>query len=255
MKKTLLLAAIVPVLWACDDNTGPGGADFVGVRFQAVNSNPPLAAPGVTAMPANFASVPVTGPITLTGTNGTLVLQDIRLIVDELELQRQGGECTDRRDDGCLEFETGPFIVNLLDGTADEVVNALVPAGTYTELEFEVETLDPNGGNARERQARQELLAQIRQDYPNFPENASMVVRGTFNGQPYTVYFNAEIEVEMTFPTPYRVPEDGDITVNIDPALWFQQGNQVTNLLALDGQTVDFEAEIEDGFVDVEFGN
>jgi len=255
MKRTLLLAAAVPFLWACDDDSlGPDGAGFVGVRFQAVPP-PVTTTQGVTAKAANFDHVSTGREITLTGTNGTLVLQDIRLIVAELELERQGGECTDRRDDDdCSEFEAGPFVASLLDGSASRVVRDLIPGGTYTALEFEVEDLDiDDDDSASERQTKEQLLAEIRQDYPNFPDNASMVVHGTFNGQPFTVYFEADIEVEMAFSPPFRVPEDGEIIVDVSPAAWFQQGNQVTNLLALDGQTVDFEAEIENGFVEVEF--
>ena len=253
LKRSLIMAALVPFLWACEDTTGPEGAGQVAVRFQAVvpSGASTLQAP---ASLVNFDHVPATGAITLTGTNGTLVIQDIRLIVSEIELERADGECAGVSNDDCEEFEGGPFLVNLLNGTTNEVVNAIIPAGSYTELEFEVESLDLDDDDDNgERQAKQTILNQIRQTYPNFPSNASMVVHGTFNGEPFTVYFEAEIEVEQEFPRPFRVPEDGAIIVNLGPAAWFQQGTRVMDLRALNGRTIEFEAEFTKGVIKVEF--
>lgn len=253
LKKSLMIGALVPFLWACEGTTGPEGAGQVAVRFQALAPSGANASLGSASL-ASFDHAPATGAITLTGTNGTLVIQDIRLIVSEIELEREGGECAGANDNDCEEFESGPFLVNLLDGTSTEVVNAVIPAGRYTELEFEVEDLDPEDDDDNgERQTKQAILTQMRQAYPAFPSDASMVVHGTFNGQPFTVYFQAEIEVEQEFATPFRVPEDGAITVNLSPAAWFQQGAQVMDLGARNGQTIEFEAEFENGVVEVEF--
>ncbi|HEV2146688.1 MAG TPA: hypothetical protein VGR37_04660 [Longimicrobiaceae bacterium] len=250
MKKNLAMALLVPLLWACD-STGPDDGRRVAVRFDAITSTGSSASQS-SGSGASFDHVPARGPITLTGTNGTLVIQDIRLIVSEIELERAEGSCLTGNDD-CEEFEGGPFLVNLLDGTAAEVVSAVIPAGTYTEFEFEVEDLDADDDDeASERQRVEAILAQMRQAYPGFPSRASMVVHGTFtptggNAQRFTVYFDAEIEVEHEFATPFRVPEDGAITVNLHPATWFRSGTQVLNLAALNGKTVEFEAEFKSG--------
>lgn len=254
LKKILVVGALVPFLWACEDTTGPEGAGEVAVRFQAVGPTGASASQASASL-ASFDHVPSSGAITLTGTNGTLVIQDIRLIVSEIELERAEGACApEEDDDDCEEFEGGPFSVNLLEGGPAEVVSAVVPAGIYTELEFEVEDLDIDDDDDNvDQQAKQAILTQMRQAYPLFPSDASMVVHGTFDGEPFTVFFEAEIEVEQEFPTPFRVPEDGEITVNLSPAAWFQQGAQVMDLRALDGRTIEFEAEFEDGVVEVEF--
>ena len=253
LKKSLIVTALIPFLWACEDTTGPEGARQVRVRFQAVAPSGASASQASAPLPS-FNHVPSSGAITLTGTNGRLVIQDIRLIVSEIELERAGGECVGERDDDCEEFEGGPFLVNLLDGSAAEVVNAVIPAGSYTEMEFEVEDLDVDDDDDNgERQAKQSILTQMRQAYPAFPSDASMVVHGTFNGEPFTVFFEAEIEVEQEFATPFRVPEDGGITVNLSPGAWFQQGAQLMDLRALNGRTLEFEAEFENGVVEVEF--
>lgn len=246
-----MVAAFASVLAACDGTTGPEGAREVAVRFQAASSSSQAAmAPSASRSPAGGASfdhVGTAGQITLTGSNGTLVIQDIRLIVEEIELERAEGGCLSEVDsDDCEEFEGGPFLVNLLDGSMVEVVTAIIPAGTYTEFEFEVENLDlDDDDDTSERQVKESILTELRQTYPLFPSRGSMVVHGTFNDQPFTVYFDAEIEVEREFLTPFRVPEDGAITVELDPAAWFKVGDQVIDLRQFDGQTLEFELEFE----------
>lgn len=257
LKKTLTVAALVPLIAACSDTTGAGDAGRVAVRFRASSSVSATASPSSTSQPL-FNHIAAPGAITVSGTNGTLVLQDIRVIVSKLELERTDGACAAADDDECKEFEGGPFLVNPLDGTGDEVVNALIPAGSYSKFEFEVEDLEPeDDDDSGDRQTMQQILAQVRQAYPNYPSDASMVVHGTFTptdgvAQEFTVYFNAEIEVEREFATAFRVPEDGTITVNLDPESWFRTGTQVTNLAALNGQTVEFESEFEQGIEGVE---
>lgn len=247
-KKALFLAALVPLTAACEDSTGPAGSGQVAVRFQAIA--PPTVL--LSSSGAQLSTAPA--PLTISGDNGTLVIEDIRLIVAELELERAGVECAGAEDeDACEEFEGGPFLVDLLDGGADEVVNARIPAGSYTEFEFEVENLSPDeDDSAAERQATEAVLAEIRQAYPDFPAEGSMVVRGTFEGAPFTVYFDAELEVEREFSRAFRVPEDGALTVHLDPAAWFRHGTEVVDLHAYDGQTIEIEAEFSDGVVEVE---
>lgn len=251
-KRLLAPLALLPLALGCSDTTGSEGAAAVAVRFQA-------AAPGASASAASMSRTTVAGtvaegPITLAGSNGVLVIEDIRLVVSEIELERLEGECLGDEDDACEEFEGGPFLVRLLDGSADDVVRALIPAGSYTELEFEVEDLDLDDGDTGEQeQARRSILAELRGTYPEFPAEASMVVRGTFDGAPFIVYFRAEIEVEREFDTPLRVPEDRIVLVTLSPEVWFRNGDQVLDLLALDGQIVEFEAEMENGIIEVEF--
>jgi hypothetical protein len=84
-----------------------------------------------------------TDELTVTGTNGTLVIQDIRFIVEELELRSSNGL------NGCDDDDDN-------DGDDDA---ARTPA----------------------------LLAEMRAVYPNFPSRASLVVKGTQNGQPYGI--------------------------------------------------------------------
>lgn len=67
-----------------------------------------------------------------------------------------------------------------------------------------------------------------------------MVVKGTQNGQPFVVYFRSKLNITQPISPPLVVPGSQTLTVQIDPSLWFKNGNQVVNLLALNGQLVDF---------------
>lgn len=257
LKKVLFAAALLPLVTGCSDSTGSDDGRVM-LRFATRTGA------SASVSPAGGASFDHTGTdaLTLTGSNGTLRIQDIRLIVSEFELEQQEGSCTGTEDgdDDCEEFEAGPFLVDLpLSGGAVTLGSDEVPAGTYTELEFEVEDLDADSDDdSAERQAIQNIFTQIRQAYPAFPSGASMVVHGTFTpsgsstAQPFTVYFDAEIEVELDLVPPITIPGTQTLTVNVDPANWFRSGTQVINLAQWNGQTRGFEAEIEQGFEDVE---
>ncbi len=244
--RLVVVAALLSVISAaCSDSTEPGRTGPLSLRF------------------ATTAPTGQGGEMVIQGSNGTLRLQDIRLIVSEVELERAVGACVGDDDLGpdpeCEDFEGGPFLVRLpLDGSPVTVGIHAVREGSYTRLEFEVENPEPDDDDAAgKRQMLQAILTQLRQTYPSFPATATMVVKGTFTptggtAQPFTVYFDAEIEIEMALTPPVTVPGTQGITIMIEPAQWFRTGTQVTNLAALNGQTVSFEAEIEHGFGHVE---
>jgi hypothetical protein len=237
-KKTLILTAVVPLLWACQDTTGPENAGQVTVRFEAATAVAASAqAPGTFASAAMGAAA---APIDLG--NG-VVIDDIKLIVSEIELESTGGECLAGQDDDCEEIEVGPFLVSLLADNGDEQINAAIREGTYDELEFEVEDLEADDDDDASKQAViAGLLNDVRAAYPNFPDNASMVVHGSCDGPvEFTVYFSAEIEVEKEFTTPFQVPGDQSILVHLDPSAWFAD----VDLCSLDGRTLDLEAEFD----------
>ena len=255
MVPALALTALAAA--GCDgDGTGAGGSR-VAIRFATTGG-----AQATRALAPRFSHAGTGDVLALTGTNGTLRIEDVRLIVSELELEQSDGSCVaeDDGDDHCEEFESGPFVVDLpLAGGAVTLTTDQVAPGTYHELEFEVEDLEPEDDDGPgERQAIQSLLGQLRSVYPGFPSGASMVAHGTFTpsgsttAQPFTVYFDAEIEVEMDLEPPVTVPGAGSLTVHVNPAAWFRQGAQVVNLAALDGRTVEFHSQIRDGMEEVD---
>lgn len=247
----VVLATSAFLLGACD-STGPSSQrSTVDVGFTT-------SYPASTSTSLRAKSDP--DSLTLVGTNGTLTVTDIRLIVSGVELEG---------DADSADVEAGPTFLDLpLDTTEIEPVAASeVPPGTYTEFEFEVEDVDIDE-NDDDAQDLQDLRASIRQDFPNWPEGASMVVVGTFTpeegtAQGFTAYFEAEIEVERALSPPLEVTGDGfsrRLTVELDPTAWFTRADgTVLNLAQFDyastNQLVEFEAEFEDGVTEVEVDN
>lgn len=259
MKPGFVVALIL--LAACDGATAPGTTGNVSIQFGAA-SNASLAV-SEAAIPGARSD-----ELTVTGTNGTLVIQDVRFIVEEMKLRgsenlagcddddsdhRSGhGDLVVRADRGRdhdeddgddgdeCEFEGGPFIVDLpLDGAAT-IATEDVPAGTYDSFRFKIDDLEGDDDDEDDDRARApELLSEMRAAYPDFPSRASLVVKGTKDGQPFTVYFRSKIRITQPISPPLTIPGDETLTVTIDPAAWFKLGTQVLDLAALNGQLID----------------
>lgn len=269
------MAALAVVVAACGDTTG-SDTGRIALRFGTV----PLS--GASTSIDGAALSVAADELTITGSNGTLEIEDIQLIVSEVELKRlDDAECEgddddrqgvqqdvrlderrgddDEDEEECEEFEGGPFLVDLpLGGGEVTVLEEEIPAGTFTAIEFEIEDfeMEDDDDDGEGRRANQ-LLAQLRTLYPNVPPGANMVVKGTFTpttgpARPFIVYFNADVEIKERFPEPLLVDEGGGITVRIDPSKWFLSGTQVRDLSRLDGQLVEFELEMKRGFIKIE---
>jgi hypothetical protein len=263
MGLTLLAATF---LAACGDSLGVDGPQNVSLSFRIVETGSLAAAPASTGP---VASAPARA-VTLVGTNGTLVLDELYMIVTEIELEHEDG-CDD--DDGfngqnfddCEDFESGPHFVSLpLDGTPIVVATALVAPGVYDELEFEVEDLDDDDDDKRGRLA--DLRSQIVATVPDWPQKASIYVTGTFQAEgedavPFRTFIEGEIEVELDLIPNLVIGNDGsanrDLIVDMRPDLWFRdfQG-WVLDLREWDydttGRLLELEIEIENGFIEVE---
>lgn len=252
MKRFSALLVLVPFQGACD-STGPNDTAPVELRFATVTSAAATADPGAGLFGLQAAS------LTIPAEGGVYEIDDVRFVVSEFELE--GTEtCIEEEEDGEVEyeeceFEGGPHLVDLsLDGAAISLGTGIIAEGTYTSLEFEVEDLDSDEvGDDDKSTALAAILADLRAVYPDFPAGASMVASGRFvpttgDPQTFTVYFDAEIEIEMVLDPALVVPADDALTIKVDPALWFTG----FDFLAADGDLVEFELEMEDGFVEVE---
>lgn len=256
----LIAVALSLVMWTGCDTVGssadePTGSEAVSVGFSTTSSSAKALA----------ASKAIEEALSLQGTNGTLAITDIRLIVAEMKLKVDD----DSAGEG-PEFETPASLLDLpLDTTQiAAVADAEIPEDPYDEFEFEVEDVDPHDEDlTAEQQAHLEaLLDTIRVDYPHWPTDASMVITGTFTSPdggepvPFTTYFEAEIEIELELNPPLEVTADGlsrSITVEIDPAQWLTQADgTVLNLAEFDyaatEQLYELEAEFENGVAEIE---
>lgn len=256
----VVLCGGTAVIAACGDATGSANGR-VAIRF---GTEPPAAARAV--VDGSNAALSVVGDeVVATGTNGALKIEDVQLIVSEVTLKRaENAACRHEDkghgdDDECKKFEGGPFLIDLpLGGGVVTVLEDEVPPGTFRAVEFEIDDFEADDDDDDgERQRASELLAALRVLYPNAPARANMVVKGTFTPtsgtpRPFIVYFNADVEIKQRFEAPLRVEDGGGITVRIDPTKWFLVGNRVRDLSALNGQLVEFEFEMKNGFVKVD---
>ena len=132
-----------------------------------------------------------------------------------------------------------------------EIAGDVVP-GTYHEIELRT--------GAPSDSAAADLLGTIQNEFPNWPDNASMLVVGSFTHTdgdpvPFRVYFDARIEVEQEFDQdPLVVQEGGNltVTVTVDPMRWFtNRDGTVDDLSAHDydttGEVVPFWANAGEG--------
>lgn len=275
------MAAVAGVgIAACDSATGPEDAATVAVSFRAVAAGAAaLRAPDASG---RLATSMTSSGVDLAGSNGTLSLEEVWFIVSEFELEQVESACrgaadgvsasradgddeheSDDDDDGaeheCEEFEAPPSFVQLpLDGADVPAVSRPVAPGVYRNLEFEVEDIEvDDGDDAGDVQA---LFDEIRALFPDWPEEASMLVIGTFTPTggapaPFRVFFEAEIEIEREFQPPLDLGggEDATVTVIVDPSrLFVRPDGTVMDLAQFDGQVVEFESEMEEGFTGVE---
>lgn len=262
MARSAILGSLLALGWAgCDSTTGPDdGLPRVSIAFQTTSGAAPAVAPGDLG---RLARNTLAQSLTLTGSNGALTLDEVWMIVAEFELELEDDDACDDsiEDDSCEEFEAPPQFIQLpLDGGTEPTVSQPVPPGVYDELEFEVEDLelDEDDEDAGEIQA---LFAAIRAQFPDWPEEASMLVTGTFtptggSAVTFRVFFEAEIEIEIEFDPPLDLTDGTDATVSVvvDPAAWFARlDGTVMDLSQFEGQVVEFESEMEDGFSELEF--
>lgn len=203
------LLALAPVallaLGACSDSTAPTGGQ-VAMSFAARAD--------VTSGAATTTSG---GTVIVSGTD-TLVLTSARLVIDEMELTRgASGECTTEMNantvevtEDCAELKTGPQLVDLpMNGAVSAALSVSLPAGSYRSLEMKM------------RQAAVDADAAFLAAHPEM-NGITVLVTGTYKGQPFTWKGNVEAELELDFLPPMVVDGAGNFTVNLDVARWFR---------------------------------
>lgn len=252
INRTFAAAAALLALSACSDNpAGSGGAGNVQLRFGVAGGQ-------ALASGALFQTGGA-DQLTVTGANGTLRIDDLRMVVAEFELEgdddvNRCGQSAGAADD-CEDFDAGPMFIDLpLTGGSVPVGSGNVPAGTYKEVEFEVEDLDDDEEDAAERARIEQLRGQILSQFPDWPRDASLLVVGTFTPtggapQAFRAFVEAEIEIETEL-SPRLVVGEGEsrgVDVLLDPAAIFRSGANVLNLAQSSGRN-ELEIRIENGF-------
>ena len=265
-----LLSLVVAALTVgCSDSTGVDGPQNVALNFRVTSSAAPQLMGGNGPALVSGPSAVAGAPMTIDGTNGTLTLEEIRLIIAEVELDGASHSCDDDLPevDDCADFEAPPRFIDLpLDGQPIEAFVGLIPPGTYKELEFEIEDLEDDEDDPELAAAITALRADILREIPDWPRKASGMVVGTFESASsgvvrFRIFLDAEIEIERDLIPNLVVGPDGsatvDLTVDVRPDIWFSRPDgSVIPLHLFDydltGELLEFELEMEDGFMEIE---
>jgi hypothetical protein len=256
----LLLAGLaVFALSACDSSTGPEDSETLTIRFSAAASG------GAGSAASGVERAPVVG------TNGTLDITDLRVIIAELEFEGTNGACEtpgdEEDEDECFDVELPPRLAAVpVDGSPLTVATTELPAGSYTEFELEIEDLDDDDEDQQFAVEIQALRAEVLSSYSNWPDEGVMRIEGTFTptggaARSFVVYVDGEVEVELELVPAIDIPGAAGDTHTLDvvlfPERWFVRGDgSVIDLSEYDfattGELLELEVEIEDGF-EVEF--
>ncbi|MBW3571742.1 MAG: hypothetical protein KY467_11590 [Gemmatimonadetes bacterium] len=249
--RTFAAGAALLALAACSENPAGGGAGSVQLRF-GVAGGQALASGAVFQTGG-------TDQLVITGANGTLRIDDVRMIVAEFQLKGDDdvntcGQAPGAADD-CEDFDAGPLFIDLpLTGGTVAIGSGNVPAGTYEEVEFEVEDLEDDEENPAERARIEQLRTQILAQFPDWPRDASVLVVGSFTPtggapQSFRAFIEAEIEIETELNPPLvvREGESRGVEVLLDPAALFRSGANVLNLAQLSARA-ELEIRIKNGF-------
>lgn len=261
------LTALTAVLVAgCGESTNVADPAAVALNFQVTtaSASPAVQGPARVNGPSRVAGP----PLILEGTNGTLTIDEIRLIVAEVELDGDDDACEDdsEANDDCADFEAPPRFLDLpLDGSPVAAFVGLIPPNTYNELEFEIEDLEDDEDDTDFAAEIAALKQQILDEFPDWPDEATALIVGSFESTDgevtsFRVFLEAEIEVERELVPPLVVGEGDatpDLTVDIRPDIWFGRSDgTVLELQQWDydttGEVLEFEFEMEDGFTEVE---
>ena len=204
--------AVVPVAGllaaACSDATGTAGKVPVSLSISTRQ------AAALTVAPATAAA-------------NVLVITKAQVVLDEVELKSSTtATCTDMEaedhgeqpaDDGCEELQLDPMLVDLpVDGITQLNLGALLPVGTYRELEFKIDGLESG-----EHASAAAFLAA----HPDF-RNVAVRVEGTFNGQPFVFTSSEDVKFELEFNPPVDVAAgSSNVTLAIDVLGWFKNAS------------------------------
>jgi len=202
--RALTCALLVSLLAACTD-TGLKLSRPISLSMTTAGSRASLPAGSAVSAAIQIGS----GANSLSITQAQATLERIELAgsgscvsdmeeSDQMQAQPEAEQDAEA-EDGCEELRVGPTLLTLpVDGTTKVILDALVPAGTYSGVEAKVD---------------------------------SVKVTGTYtdaSNQGHAFTFRADIDahVEASFQSPVTVGAGtSNVTVDVDIASWFKDAN------------------------------
>lgn len=229
------IAVLLTVLGlACDDAAAPPAPADIAVAF---------ASAATTVVPGE--------PLILDGTNGTLRVDSILLLVGRVRIDDGENACTPPTASPCVTFgDIGlvplplafdPHVVRSID------VSDVTP---LTTIRFEVRPLG---------QIEESVASDVRATHPEWPDSAAALVTGTFRRAgdapaPFRSYLLASFEMAAPILGPAPRADSLTFIIAANPLAWFSRPKgEVLELSYFDhattGRFVDFRQIMEDGFV------
>jgi hypothetical protein len=233
MRYILHLAPVTLLLTACN-STAP-------VPSQRISLSATI---GSAATPS--ASGPLADVI-VSGTNGKVRITSAQVVLSHIELKSDAACTTDASEDATdandatdatapaatgqtdaenndehdCEVHLDPVLVSLpMDGTTKVILDALVPAGTYSGLRAKLEAVEGDDAGASAFLAANPDFADI-----------SVKVAGVFTdagGTDHAFTFTSKVgaELEMNFASPVTVgASTSNLTVDVDVSTWFKDAS------------------------------
>ncbi len=214
MKKLWILAglmfAIVAVACSSDSETAP------------VSESAPS---GVVTKPVMLQfGIPLdaaTGSVrVIDDDSNELVITEVTMTLEDIDFERsdQSVDCSSvsqpLEHSDCGDYIPGPVLLDLdLSGTASTLLTASVPIGTIEVVSFDISV--PDGGDPAQ-------IAYL-EDHPELT-GLSMLIKGTFNGEPFTFRTDLTGDQEIELDPPVKVTAAGSnfaISLIFDPRNWF----------------------------------
>ena len=244
----LALAAIAAACGTDGLSSGSNVTRNVGLTFSTkttVATSAPLfrASAGASVLLASSAVVGDT--LVVTTATDTMKITEILLTLEEIELERDGQtvDCSSdsssesgstsvsasfsrgsdddgfddssdsRSDDDCEDHIGGPVLVNVhVDGSGSSQITVPAVLGTYDTLEFKFDVAnEDDASHAAYRAAHPEM------------RNASARITGLFNGQPFVLLLDAELEYQVALTMPLVVSEGStsfELAIQVDVPAW-----------------------------------
>lgn len=195
---SLALLALGAGLAGCSDSEDMGQ-----VQLQVASHTAAVAEPGTP------------GQLVLTAGGDEIVLESVGLVLRKVRLDGSAAApCPEASEGGspCGELRFGPLLFELpMDEGAEGVLDAQVPVGGYTGLQFQLHR--PTNANED---------ADFVAEHPEY-EDTSIRVVGSYNGTPFTFTSDLTLVQSVSFPAVVEVETEGQLalTLLVNVADWF----------------------------------
>jgi hypothetical protein len=172
---------------------------------------------GVDAPSPENLRLSLKAPATVLGkvNHEILHLTSVKVLLKEIQFSQAGS-------DDSVDIESALQVVSLsLDAKITDLTATRIRPGVYDRIRFTVHKPEDT----------EQVSDTTFRSGESGNQRFSIVVTGFFHDTPFTFKSQESTHHELRLTTPVTVPEDGtvNVTLKIDPYLWFQANGQILN--------------------------